>query len=150
MLDDTTAPATHAIIGACLQVHGELGPGFTEVIYGDALEVEMRLRGIPFVREAPTAVHYRGRLLRPYRMDFVCYDSVVVELKALATMGKLQTAQLVHYLACTRHQVGLLVNFGARSLEVRRFVHGYEEPVPGRRTAPPSASSPPTAAAEAT
>jgi GxxExxY protein len=116
-------PQTYAIIGAAMEVHRVLGPGFLEPVYQDALEIELTERGIPHVREAPVPVHYKGRRLRStYRPDFLCYERVVVELKALRALGVREDAQVIHYLSATRFPIALLVNFCAPRLTYQRYV----------------------------
>ena len=121
-LPDSDDPRTHAIIGAAMEVHRVLGSGFLEVFYRDALAIEFGLRSIPFLLEVPCNISYKGNALRGhYRMDFVCFDSVVVEIKARSATGPADHAQVLSYLASTRLECGLLVNFGAPRLEHRRF-----------------------------
>lgn len=106
-----------------MEVHKQLGCGFLEPVYQEALAVELALRNVPFRREVRLPVHYKGRLLETrYCADFICLDAVVVELKALARMGGTEEAQLINYLRATGYEVGLLLNFGARSLEHLRLV----------------------------
>lgn len=90
-------PRTYAIIGAAMEVHKQLGCGFLEPDYQEALAVELALRNVPFRREVRLPVHYKGRLLETrYCADVICFDAVVVELKALARMGGTEEAQLIN------------------------------------------------------
>ena len=106
-----------------MEVHRQLGCGFLEPVYQEALAIEFTQREIPFLRQEKLALVYKGqRLDTAYCADFICYCSVVVELKALSRMSGTEEAQVINYLKATGLQVGLLVNFGNRSLEHRRFV----------------------------
>ena len=119
---DDKDPRTHAIIGAAMEVHSVLGCGFLEAIYQEALALEFTMRGIPFTREVGIPVFYKGRQLSSvYRADFMCFGSVVVEIKAIDRMGLFEEAQIIHYLRATEQSVGLLLNFGGKKLEFRRF-----------------------------
>ena len=121
-------PETYAIIGAAMAVHGELGSGFLEAVYQEALEREFRRRSIPYERERRLPVYYRGELLNAhYQADFVCYGSVIVELKALAQITGNEQAQIINYLKAAHLNRGLLINFGAKSLEYKRFVHNLRQ-----------------------
>ncbi len=114
---------TYAIIGAAMAVHRELGHGFLEAVYQDALAVELSEQDIPFAREVELPVAYRGRILSTaYRADFVCYEEIVVELKALDRLTAREESQLINYLKASGIQRGLLLNFGARSLQYKRMV----------------------------
>jgi GxxExxY protein len=119
---------THAIIGAAMAVHGELGHGFLEAVYQEALVVEFAARGVAFQREASLPIHYRGKQLScAYRADFLCYDDVVVELKAISKLTASDSAQVINYLKAAQRSKALLLNFGAPSLEYKRLVLNLRE-----------------------
>jgi GxxExxY protein len=116
-------PRMYELIGAAIEVHKQLGCGFLESVYEEALSIELGLREIPFRREVKLPVDYKGKTLATsFCADFICFNSIVVELKALALMSGAEKAQLINYLKATRYKVGLLLNFGARSLQHRRLV----------------------------
>jgi GxxExxY protein len=120
---DSRDPQTRAIIGAAMEVHRQLGPGFLEAVYQEALAIELADRGIPFQREQELPIDYKSRRLPcKYRADFVCYEDIIVELKALQALTGNEEAQLLNYLKATRLERGLLLNFGRPSLEFKRFV----------------------------
>lgn len=115
-------PKTYNIIGAAMEVHKTLGCGFTERVYQDALEKELTRRGIPYEREKPMQVTYKGELLTSvFVPDFVCYGEVVVELKAVEQLEDLHRAQAINYAHVLKKQVALLINFGNTSLEYERL-----------------------------
>ena len=117
-------PRTYAIIGAAMAVHAELGCGFLECVYQEALAIELSIRDIPYRREVELPILYRGRRLKAtYRADFLCYDTVIVELKALKRLSGAEISQVINYLKAAGLQTGLLFNFGTPSLEYKRFVH---------------------------
>ena len=105
-----------------MEVHRELGCGFLEAVYQEALAVELSRRGVPFEREVELPIIYKGkRLATSYRADFVCSNSVIVELKALGNLTGVEDGQILSYLKATKHEVGLLLNFGTESLQYRLF-----------------------------
>lgn len=116
-------PRTYAIIGAAMEVHRQLGCGFLESVYQEALALELKDRHIPYNRELRFPVVYKGcQLSCQYRPDFICFESVIVELKALGQLSRIEESQLINYLKVTGYHTGLLLNFGRKSLEQRRFV----------------------------
>ena len=120
---DSRDPQTRAIIGAAMEVHRQLGPGFLEAVYQEALAIEFADRGIPFRREQELPIDYKGRRLPcKYRSDFVCYEEIIVELKALQALTGVDEAQMINYLKATHLGRGLLLNFGRPSLEFKRYV----------------------------
>jgi GxxExxY protein len=119
---------TYAIIGAAMEVHRQLGYGFLETVYQEALAIELSLRNIPFEREVELPVTYKGNvLLCLFRVDFICFDDVLVELKALSALSGIEEAQAINYLKASGFRRSLLINFGAPSLEYKRMVLGYDE-----------------------
>jgi len=116
-------PRTYAIIGAAMEVHRQLGHGFSEPVYQEAMAVEQRLREIPFHKERELPVVYKGQKLETfYKADFLCFESVIVQLKALSDLSSVHEAQVLNYLKATGLSVGLLLNFGAPRLECRRLI----------------------------
>lgn len=106
-----------------MEVHRQLGCGFLEPVYQEAFALELVARKIPFTQEIKFRISYKERFLKKYyRPNFICFDSVLVELKALRQLSHLEEAQLINYLKMTGFHTGLLLNFGGRSLEQRRFV----------------------------
>ena len=110
------------LIGAAMEVHKQIGCGFTEPIYQEAFEEELRLRGIPFEREKVINVTYKGKVLsKNFRPDFVCYDKIIVELKAVDGFTDEHIAQTYNYLKASGYELGILINFGTTSLEYKRI-----------------------------
>jgi len=119
-------PQTFAIIGAAMEVHKELGYGFLESVYQDALTYELKQRGVPFMREQAIPVIYKGlKLDSSFRADFVCFDSEIVELKAIKVLSSTEEAQVINYLKATGFTRALLLNFGSPRLDFKRLVHEH-------------------------
>ena len=115
---------TYKIIGAALEVHKVLGCGFLEAVYQEALEREFKSQEIPFKSQPMVQISYKGKLLdKTYQPDFICYEEVIVEIKAISLLSGVEEAQLINYLKATGLKVGLLLNFGSKSLEYKRFVY---------------------------
>lgn len=113
---------TRNIIGAAMEVHGILGSGFLESVYEEALAIEFDLRRIPYERQKPIDVRYKGRPAKQFICDFVVSDKVLVELKAIKEISDIEQAQVLNYLKSSRLNLGLLLNFGSSSLEIKRLI----------------------------
>ena len=121
-------PQTYAINGAAMAVHRELGRGFLESVYQEALAIELTLREIPFKREVHLPVRYRGHLLSVFfKADFVCFDQVIVEVKALESIGPIEQAQAINYLKVTGYERAVILNFGTPSLQHKRIVENLKD-----------------------
>ena len=121
-------PETFAIIGAALVVHRELRRGFLELVYQTALALEFQERVIPFKAEVALPIRFKGKLLTcAYRADFICFESILVETKAISKLTSADDAQLINELKATGFHRGLLLNFGGTSLEQKRLVFGPSE-----------------------
>jgi GxxExxY protein len=113
----------YTLIGIAMTVHNEMGSGFAEPIYEEAFTVELIENNIPFEQQKHLTVFYKGKPLKKYyTADLICYGGVIVELKALSTLISENEAQLLNYLKITGLRVGLLINFGAKSLQYKRMV----------------------------
>jgi len=121
-------PQTYAVIGAAMEVHRQLGHGFLEAVYQEALAIELTAQKIPFQREVILPIRYRGQLLQcGYRADFICYGEIVIELKAINQLTGVDDAQVINELKATGFNRGLLLNFGSTSLEYKRLVFNLRE-----------------------
>ncbi|TAG24540.1 MAG: GxxExxY protein [Cytophagia bacterium] len=119
----------YKIVGACMEVHRTLGEGFLESVYQEALERELQMQAIPHIREQRLQITYKGFTLDKYYVaDFVCFNSIIVELKALPSLTTQHEAQMLNYLKATNLQLGLLVNFGTKSLEYKRIIKTHTSP----------------------
>jgi GxxExxY protein len=117
---------TYKIIGAAIEVHKELGCGFLEAVYQEALGSEFTIQEIPFKAQPIVQIKYKGQPLnKTYQPDFTCYDEIIVEIKALNELSGIDEAQIINYLKATGLKVGLLINFGSKSLEHKRLVYGF-------------------------
>ena len=114
---------SYKIIGACMEVHKKLGCGYLEPVYQEALKYEFMDRGIPFEKEKVLNIKYKDRILEHnYKADFVCYDKIIVELKALPKLSTIEEAQVITYLKITVFKLRVLINFGKESIETVRKV----------------------------
>ena len=113
-----------AIVGACMKVHRTLGAGFLEAVYEEALEREFQNLKIPFKRQVKLDLYYGNqKLTKQYRVDFICYDEIIVEIKAVSLIPTAFYAQLQNYLKCTNIELGMLINFGTSSLTYKRMIN---------------------------
>jgi GxxExxY protein len=116
---------SYRVMGACFEVYKEMGCGFLEAVYQECLEMEFAAQAIPFRPQGEIGLTYKGTALKQkYVPDFLCFDKIIVEIKALAELTGLHRAQLQNYLKATGHKLGLLVNFGHYpKLESERIAH---------------------------
>jgi GxxExxY protein len=113
---------TRQIIGAAMEVHSNLGPGFLESVYEEALEIEFKLQEVPYERQKAIPVMYKGEKAKDFFCDYLVGEKVLVELKALKILTNNEEAQVLNYLKATGLEVGLLINFGEQSLRYKRMV----------------------------
>jgi GxxExxY protein len=117
---------TYAIIGAAMTVHNELSSGFLEAVYQEALEKEFIIKHIPYQREEELPIFYKDEKLDTfYKADFICFEKVIVELKALKQLSGLEEAQVINYLKASGLNRALLINFGASKLQYKRLVYNF-------------------------
>lgn len=116
---------TFKVIGACFEVYKDKGCGFLEPVYQECLEIELELQGILFISQKSLALKYKGRQLKQtYEPDFICYDKIIMEIKAVSQLADEHRAQVINYLHATYFKLGLLVNFGHYpKLEWERIVN---------------------------
>lgn len=114
---------SYKIIGICMEVHNRLGPGFLEIVYKDALEYEFSQAGIPYEREKEYSVHYKDILLKhKFYADFVVFDKVILEVKAVSDITGEFVAKGINYLKVSSNRLALIVNFGEPALNYKRLV----------------------------
>jgi GxxExxY protein len=115
---------TYQIVGAAMEVHNQLGKGFLESVYQEALEIEMSEREIPYIAQAPIEINYKLKTLaKKFIADFFCYDDIIVEIKAVSQILPEHEAQILNYLKATNVQLGLLINFGTQKLTYKRYLN---------------------------
>lgn len=114
------------IIGAAMEVHKTLGMGFLESVYQESMEIELTKRNIPFVSQKKIQIKYKDSLLNQYFVaDLLCYDKIIIELKAVSAILPEHEAQIINYLKATGTKLGILLNFGEESLYFKRFPNLY-------------------------
>ncbi len=111
---------THTIIGSAMEVHKVMGNGFQEVVYQRALAIEMRLQGLTFEREKELPLQYKGHSVGKRRVDFFVENKIMVEIKAVINLEDVHLAQAMNYLEAYKMEIGLLMNFGSKSLQFKR------------------------------
>ena len=112
-----------SIIGACIEVHKELGCGFLEAVYQEALEHEFKRQNIPFEREKELKIYFKNiELKKKYNADFICFNRIILEIKALSKLNSDHDSQILNYLKATGIKLGILINFGEKSLKYKRLV----------------------------
>ncbi|MDA3890976.1 MAG: GxxExxY protein [Salinivirgaceae bacterium] len=123
MVDLIYKEEVYKIIGAAMEVHKELGCGFLEAVYQEALSLEFEEQKITFEQEKVIEIYYKDLLLnKKYKADFLCYGKIIIEIKALSSLNSDHENQLLNYLKATEEKVGLLINFGTKSLQYKRMV----------------------------
>ena len=115
---------TYKIIGAAMEVHKELGCGFLEAVYEEALAIEFKMQGLPYEQQKLIEIMYKKKPMeKKYQPDFVCFGEIIVEIKALTGLSGNEEAQVINYLKATQLTIGLLINFGTKSLEYKRLIY---------------------------
>jgi len=124
MTDILFKEESYKIIGACMEVHKKLGAGFLESVYSEALDLEFKKAGIPYKKEIKLPVYYEDKPLNKYfRADYVCYESIILELKATKFLIDADRQQTLNNVKATKFKLGILVNFGTQSLTYKRIVN---------------------------
>jgi len=114
---------TYKIIGICMEVHKNLGPGLLEIVYKDALEIEFKENNIPFEREKEYSIEYKGKTLpHKFYADFIINEDIVLEVKAIKEFSNEHIAQILNYIKLSRSEIGLLINFQTKSLQYKRYI----------------------------
>ena len=114
---------SYKTVGAAMEVHKQLGNGFLEAVYQEALSLEFEEQGVPFEKEKQIEIYYKDLLLeKKYRADFVCYDKIIIELKSVSTLTPEHESQILNYLNATEIRLWILINFGSKSLYFKRIV----------------------------
>jgi len=127
MADILYKDESYKIIGSCMKVHAELGSGFLESVYQEALEKQFIKDGIPYIREKVLKINYDGvQLKKTFKADFVCYDKIIIELKAASFIHNDNLKQTTNYLNATKFQLGIIVNFGEKSLVYKRVINAVK------------------------
>jgi len=128
MLPINNNSKTYNIIGAAMQVHQEIGCGFKERIYHEAFALQFQESHIPYEQEKPLFLDYKGTTLKNhFRVDFICYQSIIVEIKSIKELTNLETAQVLNYLKASKLEKALLINFGQESLQFKRLVMTHKK-----------------------
>ena len=123
MTDIIYKEESYKIVGAAMEVHKELGNGFLEAVYQEALTLEFDGQEIPIEKEKQIEIYYKDLLLdKKYRADFVCYGKIIVEIKAISELTPEHESQVLNYLNATEYRLGILINFGSKSLQFKRIV----------------------------
>jgi len=114
---------TYKIIGICMEVHKNLGPGLLEIVYKDALEIEFKENNIPFEREKEYSIEFKGIILpHKFYADFIINEDIVLEVKAIKEFSSEHIAQILNYIKLSSSEVGLLINFQTKSLQYKRYI----------------------------
>jgi len=117
---------SYKLVGLCMKVHGELGCGFLEPVYQEAFEILLKREKVPYAREKRLPIYFMGEMLKKeYYADFVCYDKIILEFKAVSQLTAVHEAQLLNYLKAANLQLGILCNFAQPSFTYRRLVNPH-------------------------